>query len=258
MKSTICLLCFFTISFCLTFSSSAWAQLTPFNDLGVTIGHIHILTPDPEVHKKLWVDLFGAQVTKAGGLEIIKLPGTIILIMKAQPSEAAGLPTIDHFAFWVADLADTKKKLASAQIPMDAKSIATFPDGVRVEFIEDKHLKVPIAFSHFHLFSSDKELLQNWYAKTFGIKFPAAPDFPGGAVFFTEQKEPQRVPSKGHALDHVGFEVKNLEEFCKKLEADGIKLDMQIIAAPQIGLKVTFVTDPAGTRIELTEGLLGK
>ena len=258
MKSTICLLCFCAVSFCLTFSSSAWAQLGPFNDQGATIGHIHILTPDPEAHKKLWVDLFGAQVTKAGGLEIIKLPGTIILIMKAQPSEADGQPTIDHFAFWVRSLADTKNNLASAQIPMDSKSIATFPDGVRVEFIENQQLKVPIAFSHFHLFSSDKASLQNWYAKIFGIKFPAAPDFPGGEVLFTEQKEPQRVPSKGHALDHLGFEVKDLEEFCKKLEANGIKLDMKIVAAPQIGLRVTFVTDPAGTRIELTEGLLGK
>jgi catechol 2,3-dioxygenase-like lactoylglutathione lyase family enzyme len=258
MKLTLCLLCFFTVSFCLTFSSSAWAQLTPFNDQGVTIGHIHILTPDPEAHKKLWVDLFGAQVTKAGGLEIIKLPGTIILIMKAQPSEATGQPTIDHFAFWVRDLADAKKKLASAQISIDSKSIATFPDGVRVEFIEDKALKVPIALHHFHIFSGDKESLRNWYANNFGIKFPAAADFPGGEVLFTEQKDPQRVASKGHALDHIGFEVKNLEEFCKRLEANGIKPDMGIIAAPQIGLKVTFVTDPAGTRIELTEGLLGK
>ena len=258
MHSTIRSLCFLTVSFCLILSSRAWAQLTPFNDQGVTIGHIHILTPDPEVHKKLWVDLFGAQVTKAGGLEILKLPGTIILIMKAQPSEASGQPTIDHFAFLVRDLADTKKKLASAQISLDPKSIATFPDGVRVEFIEDKQLKVPIALQHFHIYSANKEAIQNWYAKYFGIKFPAAPDYPGGEIFFTEQKEPTRVPSKGHALDHIGFEVKNLEEFCKKLEADGIKLDMRIITAPQIGLKVTFVTDPVGTRIELTEGLLGK
>jgi len=66
------------------------------------------------------------------------------------------------------------------------------------------------------------------------------------------------VPSKGHPLDHISFEIGNLDEFCKKLEAQGVKLDMQIIEAKQIGLKVTFVTDPAGTRIELTEGLANK
>jgi predicted enzyme related to lactoylglutathione lyase len=59
-------------------------------------------------------------------------------------------------------------------------------------------------------------------------------------------------------LDHIGFEVKDLPEFCKKLEAQGTKLDMKILEAPQIGLTVTFITDPIGTRIELTEGLADK
>ena len=30
--------------------------------------------------------------------------------------------------------------------------------------------------------------------------------------------------TQGRALDHIGFEVKNLEAFTKKLEAQGIKL----------------------------------
>jgi predicted enzyme related to lactoylglutathione lyase len=95
--------------------------------------------------------------------------------------------------------------------------------------------------------------------KTFGgIRFPAAADFPGGEIRFTAQSDPPRVPSKGHAIDHISFEVKDLRDFCKKLEAQGVKLDMNIIDAPQIGLKVTFITDPIGTRIELTEGLAGK
>jgi len=55
---------------------------------------------------------------------------------------------------------------------------------------------------------------------------------------FTAQSDPPRVPTKGHPLDHISFEIKGLPEFCKKLEAQGTKLDMQIIDAPQIGLKV--------------------
>ena len=77
-------------------------------------------------------------------------------------------------------------------------------------------------------------------------------------MYFTAQANPPRVPTKGHAIDHISFEVKNLQEFCKKLEAQGTKLDMQIVDAPQVGLKVTFITDPIGTRIELTEGFAGK
>ena len=61
---------------------------------------------------------------------------------------------------------------------------------------------------------------------------------------------------KGRYLDHIGFEVKDLDAFAKRLEADGVKFDM----APrdmtkQFGLKIAFITDPFGTYIELTEGL---
>ncbi len=241
-------------------SASAFAQLTPKNESGVTMGHVHWLVPNPEVHKKLWVDLFGAQVARAGALDIIKLPGIVILINAPQGAGVPGEPTVDHVALLVRDLATMKKKLASANIPIaEGSSIAAFPDGVRVELIEDKNLGVPVAFSHFHLYAADVEAIRNWYIKTFGgITFPAGPNFPGGEIRFTAQSDPPRVPTKGHVLDHIGFEVKDLPEFCKKLEAQGIKLDMKIFEAPQIGLRVTFITDPIGTRIELTEGLADK
>jgi catechol 2,3-dioxygenase-like lactoylglutathione lyase family enzyme len=237
----------------------ALAQLTPFNESGVTLGHVHLLVRDPEVHKKLWVDLFGAQVAYTGKFEFLKVPGMVVLLMKGQPSDE-GAPTADHFAFLVRDLSAFRKKLAAASIQMpEGSSIATLPDGVRIEFIEKKDLTAPIAFHHFHLFAADADAIRAWYVKTFGgIKFPDAPNFPGGEMHFTAQANPPRVPTKGHPIDHISFEVKNLQEFCKKLEAQGTKLDMQIVDAPQVGLKVTFITDPIGTRIELTEGFAGK
>jgi catechol 2,3-dioxygenase-like lactoylglutathione lyase family enzyme len=243
------------------FPAAVFAQLTPFNESGVTMGHVHLLVPDPEAHKKLWVDLLGAQIGHAGPLELIKLPGIVILINKPQPGAAPGEPTADHFALAVKDLASIKQKLASANIQFPGgKAIAEFPDGVRVEFIEDKNIGVPVAFHHFHIFASDVEAIRNWYVKTFGgVEFPAGANFPGGKMYFTAQSTPARVPSKGHPLDHISFDVRNLQEFSKKLEAQGTKLDMQIIdASSTIGLKVTFVTDPIGTRIELTEGLAAK
>jgi catechol 2,3-dioxygenase-like lactoylglutathione lyase family enzyme len=248
----ICLLSFFTALLCALCSPAAFAQLAPFNDKGVTMGHIHLIVPDPEAHKKLWVDIFGAQVSRIAGIESIKMPGIIILINKGTPS-TAGNPVADHFAFKVRNLAALKSKLAAANIQVTDDSIAQLPDGVRMELIEDKGLTVPMAFHHFHIFSADSSL-SNWYVQHFGAAFPAAPDFPGGEMRFTSQ--PNRVPSKGYAFDHISFEVKDLREFCKKLEADGIKLDMNIFEVP--GLRVTFVTDPVGTRIELTEGFAGK
>jgi catechol 2,3-dioxygenase-like lactoylglutathione lyase family enzyme len=68
--------------------------------------------------------------------------------------------------------------------------------------------------------------------------------------------ENRRASTAGRSIDHIGFEVKNLEAFAKKLAAQGIKLDEPIRPSPNSQrLKVTFITDPWGTRIELTEGL---
>ena len=62
------------------------------------------------------------------------------------------------------------------------------------------------------------------------------------------------APTRGRALDHIGMEIKNLEQFCKDLEAKGIKLDRGYSKAPGSAFGSAIVTDPWGTRIELTEG----
>ena len=63
------------------------------------------------------------------------------------------------------------------------------------------------------------------------------------------------VGTQGRALDHIGFEVKNLEAFTKKLESQGIKLTSPYRQVAALGISIAFITDPWGTYIELTEGL---
>ena len=111
-----------------------------------------------------------------------------------------------------------------------------------------------------HESTTDQEALQAWYVKTFGAtagkrgNFPGAM-IPGGEVDFSKAQQAQ-APTKGRTLDHIGFEVKGLEAFCKKLQADGANFDMAYRELPQLGgLKIAFIIDPIGTRIELTEGL---
>jgi predicted enzyme related to lactoylglutathione lyase len=63
------------------------------------------------------------------------------------------------------------------------------------------------------------------------------------------------LPTKGRTIDHIGFEVDNLEAFTKQLQAKGIKLGVPMREIADTGLKYAFITDPNGTYIELTEGL---
>jgi catechol 2,3-dioxygenase-like lactoylglutathione lyase family enzyme len=75
---------------------------------------------------------------------------------------------------------------------------------------------------------------RDWYAKTFGAGSSALPtgaapqtyiaQLPGLSMYF-RKAETAPARTKGRGLDHIGFEVKNLEEFCKKLEAAGQKFD---------------------------------
>src|SRR5436305_3658605 len=92
------------------------AQLPAPNDAGVSLGHIHLMMADPDVQKKLWVDVLGAEVTHAGTLEMLKLPGIFLIVGKARtpPTEGSAGSTVHHFGFLVKSYADTKAKLAAA------------------------------------------------------------------------------------------------------------------------------------------------
>jgi hypothetical protein len=103
--------------------------------------------------------------------------------------------------------------------------------------------------------------MRAWYAKVFGAtpQQGANPTFvsaalPGGLLNFSTAPGPVEG-TKGRAFDHVGFEVKNLEDFCKRLEAQGIKLDVPYRYVERLHLGVAALTDPWGTYIEMNEGL---
>src|ERR1039458_5213556 len=75
------------------------AQLASPNDYGVALGHIHLMVEDPEVQKKLWVGVLGAQAVHAGTLEMWKLPGIFVIAGKARTPPAGGTvgSTVNHF-----------------------------------------------------------------------------------------------------------------------------------------------------------------
>lgn len=237
----------------------------------VSIGHIHLMVADPEEQKKLWVGLLGAEIAHAGSLEMLKLPGVFMIVGKARtpPSEGTEGSTVNHIGFLVKSYPEIKAKLTALNITfaMDNAStkqvIARFPDKINVEFTEDPGLKTTSAFHHIHIATPDPEKARAWYVKTFGAREGTRGSFlaafvAGGEVDFRKAQDAP-APTKGRTLDHIGFEVKGLEAFCKKLQADGMTLELAYREVPQLdGLKIAFLVDPEGTRIELTEGLAGK
>ena len=254
------------------FAVPLFAQLAAPNNSGVSIGHVHLVVSDPDAQKKVWVDVLGAEVTHTGSLEMLRLPGVFVIVQKARTAPTGGSDgsTVNHFGFLVKSYAGMKDKVSSTPgltIVTDNAAgkqlMVDFPEKVRVEFTENASIATPVAMHHIHLATPDPDSLRDWYVKTFGGtagkrgQFLAAM-FPGGEVDFRKSDAAQ-APTKGRSLDHIGFEVQGLEEFCKKLQAAGVTFDMAYREIAQLGgLKLAFVLDPAGTRIELTEGMAGK
>jgi catechol 2,3-dioxygenase-like lactoylglutathione lyase family enzyme len=133
------------------------------------------------------------------------------------------------------------------------------PDETKLEFIEVKDATAPIALHHIHFASPQVDEMMAWYVEVFGARpamrgsFQAA-DLPG--INLTWSPAPGGVAgTEGRALDHIGFEMKNLETFCRKLEGMGIALERPYSTVPALEIASAFIRDPWGTYIELTDGL---
>lgn len=243
------------------------AQLPSPNEVGVGMGHLHLATADVDASRKFWVDFMGATGTsKLGDNAIYKFPGVLVFVRKAAAAVGQSEGTaVNHLGFKVKDLdayvANCQKfgfKIAQ-QMPATRQAFVMNPDNVKVELTEDKTQSAPIAHHHIHFFNTAVLETQAWYAKMFGAKpgkrgrFDAA-DLPGVNLTFSPADKATE-PTKGRAMDHIGFEVKGLEKFAKDMESKGVKFDVPFRNIPKIGLSVAFFTDPWGTYVELTEGL---
>jgi catechol 2,3-dioxygenase-like lactoylglutathione lyase family enzyme len=266
--------------------STASAQLIAAKDGPIVYGHHHLNTTNLDAQKKFFVDTLGGTLIKIGtnNAEVVRFPNVLIFFRANQaPTGGTRGTTVNHIGFSVPNLRQMVDKVKANGFQMITKTEATAdrevkddiagpaqaggasiafalaPDDVKVELVENKQQTIPITLHHVHFFNPKNMEMQAWYVKTFGAKsrlggaFPAA-DLPGVALNFSTSTDPV-VGTQGRALDHIGFEVKNLEEFCRKLEADGIKLAIPYRKVPALGIAIAFITDPWGTYIEMTEGL---
>ena len=251
------------------FAPSSRAQVAAAGESGVSMGHVHILVQDVDAWKK-FLTTMGGTPAKLGPNEVFKFPGVLILVRKADNTGASVGSIVGHIGFHVPNTAEAIARWKAAGLKTEngqpGQGFVWTPDDVtRVEILEDKTQTVPIAFHHVHFYVADAAggsnalEMQSWYAKMFGAKpgkrgqFDAA-DLPGVNLTFTKS-DTATVTTKGRVLDHIGFEINGLEEFCKKAEANGVKFDVPFTKRPDLGISLAFMTDPWGTYIELNEGL---
>jgi catechol 2,3-dioxygenase-like lactoylglutathione lyase family enzyme len=263
------------------------AQLSN-KDAPVVVGHFHLNVTSLDAHRKFWVDTLGGTAEKVNGQDAIRFPDTLLLLRVQPPTGGTRGTAFDHIGFAVPDVpALTTRVVANGYqlttgrepAPGAAAAAATGtaapygrfsyllgPDGAKVELVtsDDKN-GPPIKYHHVHFINKQYVEMQQWYMKTFDATLrPGQTDFFIGADlpgvgyslnFFRWEGDQSitHVPTAGRVVDHVGFEVRNLEDFCRKLEAKGIKLTTPYQKTG--AMASAFITDPWGVSIELTEGL---
>jgi catechol 2,3-dioxygenase-like lactoylglutathione lyase family enzyme len=264
-------------------ASAASAQLLAAKDGPIVYGHHHLAASDIPAQLKFFADTLGGTKITFGPqkIDVVKFPNVFIFFRNQKPTGGTKGTTVNHIGFSVPNLRQTldrvkaggypvitRSEVAATQqviddiAPVNANTSIAFvmgPDDVKVELLENRQQTTPIALHHVHFFGPQNTEMREWYVKVFGARsrdaanFPAA-DLPGVALNFSPSPDPV-IGTSGRSLDHLGFEIKDLEAFCKKLEAMGVTLSVTYRKAEALGLGVAFVTDPWGTSIELNEGL---
>jgi catechol 2,3-dioxygenase-like lactoylglutathione lyase family enzyme len=240
------------------------AQLVSPNSAGDAIGHIHLNVRDIEAQQRFWTAV-GGTLANNEKLVMVQFPGIYIVLRKQDATGGTVGSRVNHFGFHVKKIDESVSKWKAAGLQVEKGNnpqqvFLTAPDDIRIEILEDRSIATPIAMHHIHLFVPDTQAAQAWYVKNFGAvpgkrgAFDTA-NVPGAEIAFTKD-EKALAPTKGRSVDHIGFEVSNIDEFVKKLEANGISTEAPIrTSANASKLRIAFLMDPWGTYIELTEGL---
>ena len=262
---------------------AANAQLYSAGEGRVIYGHHHINTLDRAAHERFWVDGLGGEHRELGtsGRQVIAFPDVIVMLSDAEPSSGTRGTVVNHIGFETQDIASDVARLSRLGYAMITREElpANFevrdgigyavagntiayvlgPDGVKVELIENTDIEHKVTMHHVHFSTDEGEAMRAWYVEHLGAEFGSRIGQPAGQLpnvnltFAPSAELP--AATQRTVLDHIGFEVENLEAFCAELEAKGVVFDRPYTEIPALGLAIAFFTDPWGVYVELTEGL---
>jgi catechol 2,3-dioxygenase-like lactoylglutathione lyase family enzyme len=268
----------------LAFLPAAFAQLAAGP---IVYGHHHVNATDPAAHKKFWADTLGGTVIRIGtdNREVVRMPNVLIFMREQAAKGGSKGSTADHLGLSVPNLRPVLDKVKANGFrivtaaealpgqkvngdvvevgtgPVSALAYILGPDDVKVELVELKSQKEPVKLHHIHFYGTQQAEMRDWYIKVFGATAAtsANPNFvtanlPGVGLNFSVSPTPT-APTAGRVVDHIGFEVKDLQQFLARLEAQGIKPSVPYRRVDALGINIAFIVDPWGTNIELTEGL---
>jgi lactoylglutathione lyase len=247
-----------------TFVTGFLAAVTARAQITLPYDHVHLAAPDQAKAVEWYQRMFGGQTTPEGKDRLL-FGKTRFIWLKSETAQPSLDTAIDHIAFSVADIDAKMREIQAAGVriatPVERvpgvgrRAFVEDPWGVRIEIIDDAAAP---GFHHVHLAATNPEATLAWFKERFGGERAKYRDTVDGLKYgdvwvFVRSLSKAPVPSVGHALDHVGWRVTNLDKTLEDLK--GIKVlqgvtNLQLATGP---VRFSFVEDPAGTKIELVQ-----
>lgn len=232
---------------------------------GMPYDHMHLTATDPEAAVKWYAEHMGGE--EVGRHDRLKFGDVwFIFFKKDEGFPGSEGSTVDHIGISFPDLPAKMEELRAAgvkitgeirEIPGKLKfGFVEDPWGTKIEVMEDP---ATLGFHHIHLMDPEPTKLLDWYGNAFGGERTKYLDLLDavryGDVWLLVQKSaaPQ-APTQGRAIDHLGWEVKDMEVDAEALKEKGVKFTMEPRPFnPAVAIAIAFVEDPSGTRIELVQ-----
>ena len=233
-----------------------------------TFTHVHLRVPDTAAAADWYHELLGGEIRAGGPGPSVRFANGFIGTMAndgAAPASRGGV--IDHFGIGVTDVAAVVRRAEQLGATIDeppqpgvtAPTVAFIVDpwGTRVELLEDDEYP---GMNHVHMFVRDATEVRDWFLEVFGGEF--VPERGGDRfhcilygdlwVHISEAGEVGTAPSRGRALDHMGFRIDStLAAFEETIEETGHS--PYLVRPNPPGPDLMFFEGPGGIHFEIAQ-----
>jgi catechol 2,3-dioxygenase-like lactoylglutathione lyase family enzyme len=226
--------------------------------------HMHLAAPDPVKAVEWYRRTFGGQPTPEN-TDRLMFGKTRFIFMKSETAQPSAGSSVDHIGFSVADLDAKMKELEAAGVKVVSPvrdvpglfkiAFVEDPWGVKIEIVQDPET---LGFHHIHLRGPDTNAILAWYQDKFGgerTKLKGRLDAVKYGDVWVLAQQGEAAPSAGHAIDHLGWRVADLDGKLVDLKSRGVKVTgepRELKLATGV-VHFGFVEGPAATRIEVVQ-----
>lgn len=230
--------------------------------------HVHLTAEDADADARWYIAHMGGTMKTDNPIARIDRAffGEMALIFyqKKPGYEGSVGSVVDHIGFSFADLDAKMERIEKSGVtilqPVKVLGDMKFafiegPSGVKIELLEDPD---QLGFHHVHLLSTTPEETIAWFAEIFGgetTHFKGSPVLPAvrykNMWVIAQKTDEAKAPTKGRALDHLGFGLIDLDGYAEAIKAKGI--EFTLVPRNYKGNRIAFLVSPEGINIELVQ-----